>query len=70
LTVASSTFSGNQANGGSGGSGTAGEGGAVFNDGGTVNLTGTILAASTGGNCGGGVTDNGYDLSDSNDQPE
>jgi CSLREA domain-containing protein len=56
VTVTNSTFSGNSAGGGGG----------IYNDGGTVNLKGTILAASTPDNCEGGAnpTDVGYNISD------
>lgn len=58
VTVTNSTFSGNRANDG-------GIGGAIDDDGGTVDIKGTILAGSTGGNCGGSAfTDNGYNISD------
>ena len=40
-------------------------GGALYNQGGTLTLTNSILASSTsGGNCSGGVTDGGYNISD------
>jgi len=59
LKVTNSTFSGNEALQG-------GTGGAIHNEG-TVSLKGNILAASTGGNCGGkAVTDVGYNISDDN----
>ena len=52
------TFSGNTA--------AAGDGGALYNHGGTVDLKGSILATSTGGNCEGSVaiTDEGHNISD------
>ena len=68
LTVTNNTFSANKVDPGSGGGGVNGEGGAIFNESsGTVELKGTILAASTPtpGNCGGSaVTDAGYNISD------
>lgn len=55
MSITNSTFSGNHAF----------SGGALFNTlGGTVSLHGTILADSTGGNCGAAVTDDGYNISD------
>src|SRR6202451_2361679 len=54
LYVTNSTFSGNQAS----------VSGGIYNEG-TANLKGTILAASTGDNCGGtAVTDVGHNISD------
>ena len=54
-TVTSSTFSDNS----------GASGGAIANDGGTVDLGGNILAsASGGGECAGGVTDLGYNIDD------
>jgi predicted outer membrane repeat protein len=52
------TFSGNTA--------AAGDGGALYNHNGTVDLKGSILATSTGGNCEGSVaiTDEGHNISD------
>jgi hypothetical protein len=41
-------------------------GGGIGNYTATLNLKGTILAASSGGNCSGSITDNGYNLSDDN----
>ena len=59
LTVTNSTFSGNSAPRFGGGIGNF--------PGTTVNLKGTILAASTPDNCdGGGVVDGGYNISDDN----
>jgi hypothetical protein len=55
LTVTNSTFTGNNAPGG---------GATIFNDFGTADLKGTILATSSGSNCHGGDTDEGYNLSD------
>jgi len=54
LTITNSTFSDNSAN----------DGGSIDNGFGTANLKGTILAASSGGNCLGSITDQGYNLSD------
>jgi predicted outer membrane repeat protein len=55
LTVTNSTFSGNSAT----------VGGGIDNNGGTANLANTILAGSTGGNCGGpAITNNGGNLAD------
>ena len=52
------TFSGNIA--------AAGDGGAIFNKSGSVDLKGSILATSTGGNCEGidAITDEGHNISD------
>ena len=52
------TFSGNTA--------AAGDGGAIFNKSGIVDLKGSILATSTGGNCEGlvAITDEGHNISD------
>ncbi len=52
------TFSGNTA--------AAGDGGALYNHNGIVDLKGSILATSTGGNCEGtaAITDEGYNISD------
>ena len=52
------TFSGNTA--------AAGDGGALYNKGGIVDLKGSILATSTGGNCEGtvAITDEGHNISD------
>jgi hypothetical protein len=59
LSVTDSTFSANQA------TGSAPAGGGINNNGATVTLKGTILAASSPGNCGGSaVTDAGYNISD------
>ena len=46
-----------------GGTGLPGDGGAIYNDG-TLTLKGTVLASSFDGNCGGGGTSDGYNLSD------
>ena len=56
LTVTNSTFSNNSAF----------QGGGIFNlDGGTATLRSTIVANSTsGGNCGGTITDGGYNIDD------
>jgi fibronectin-binding autotransporter adhesin len=54
LTVTNSTFSGNN----------AAQGGSILNFSGSASLKGTILAASSGGNCSGGITDAGYNISD------
>lgn len=54
LTVTNSTFDNNSGGGGD----------AVLNEGPTASLKGTILAASTVGNCLGTITDAGYNLSD------
>ncbi len=54
VNVTDSTISGNSAT----------DGGGIFNDSyGTVNMAGSILDNTTGGNCFGGVTDDGYNLS-------
>ncbi|HTU45069.1 MAG TPA: choice-of-anchor Q domain-containing protein [Bryobacteraceae bacterium] len=54
--ITNSTFSGNTA---------PPSEGTIYNNGGTVTLEDTILAASgSGGNCAGGVSDKGYNLSD------
>jgi hypothetical protein len=63
VTITNSTFSSNQAIPGSGG---LAFGGGIFNQGdGPVSLKGTILAASTAGNCT-GIDDAGYNISDDN----
>ena len=52
LTIAHSTLSGNS-------------GGGIFNSGGTVSVAATIVANSTsGGDCSGSVTDDGYNIDD------
>jgi predicted outer membrane repeat protein len=56
LTVTNSTFTDNS--GGNVG------GGGIYNDGGSADVKGTILAASTGGNCLGSFTDEGFNLDD------
>jgi hypothetical protein len=56
LVINNSTFSGNVARGG--------KGGGIFNvKGSTVVLQNSIMANNTGGNCSGGVTSHGYNLS-------
>jgi predicted outer membrane repeat protein len=58
LTVTNCTFSGNSA---------VDQGGGIYNDGGTVSVKSTILASSTGGNCGSSsstIGDAGYNISD------
>jgi CSLREA domain-containing protein len=79
LTVSNSTFTGNNGgfggaiflasgtlavSNGTFTSNSAVRGGVIYNFEGSVNLNGTILAASSGGNCFGTITDNGYNLSD------
>jgi predicted outer membrane repeat protein len=56
LTVTNSTFTDN--------SGDDVGGGGIYNAGGSIDVKGTILAASTDGNCFDGVNDEGYNLSD------
>ena len=57
LKVTNSTFSGNASE--------LGGGGGIHNDPlGSTTLKGTILAAESGGNCGGLITDAGYNISD------
>jgi hypothetical protein len=64
LMVTNATFSGNQATAGTGGGGVA-VGGAIDNNGTTVDVKATILSSSTPGNCGGSaVTDAGHNISD------
>jgi len=69
LTVASSTISGNTTSAGGnnlnyGNVGPAGNGGGIINSG-TAKLSGTIVANSaSGGDCSGGVTDAGYNITD------
>ncbi len=63
LTLTNATFSGNQATAGSGGN-AKNFGGAVFNDGSTLSLKGTILASSNPANCTGTITDVGHNISD------
>jgi hypothetical protein len=65
LTITNATFSANSATAGPGG----GSGGAIYNSSGTLNIKGSILAGSVGGNCasaaaGSPVTDRGYNISD------
>lgn len=55
LTLTNSTFSANQA---------APSGGAIAIGGGTATAKGTILAASSGGNCNTTLTDGGYNIAD------
>ncbi len=79
VTVTNSTFSGNSAADGGGiynyasttvsnstyFNNSADGGGSIYNNGGTLTVTNSILAESTsGGNCSGGVTDGGYNISD------
>jgi len=56
LTINNSTLSGNSATGGVGGGG-------IFNIRGTTTLQDSIVAGSSGGNCDGTMTSNGYNLS-------
>ena len=53
VTVTNSTFSGNSAT----------TGGAIYNLSGTVTVSNSILADSTGGNCAGTITSGGYNIS-------
>jgi hypothetical protein len=63
MTVTDSTFSANQANGGSGGAegagagGGAGGGGAIFNSGGTMSVTGSTFSANLTNGGSGGIDD-------------
>jgi CSLREA domain-containing protein len=62
LTLINSTFAGNSA----ANTGGIANGGSLLNPGslGTVDVKGTILTSSTGGNCAGPIADEGYNLSD------
>lgn len=61
LPITNSTFSGNQA------LGPRPVGGAIVDDGGDIELKGTILAGkASAGNCSSGIVDHGYNLSDDN----
>ncbi|MGA7380248.1 MAG: choice-of-anchor Q domain-containing protein [Terriglobales bacterium] len=59
MTINNATLSGNSA-------ATEGYGGGIYNYSGAFTLQNSIVANSSGGNCGGAITSNGYNLSDDN----